>query len=508
MCGSATGLLIGAPWDQGHGDDLVTPLKLARHHTPGYDHCVSFIVGLGVVGALLLFMALGSSLLEKLSVSSAIVYLLVGVALGPWGLGWLHIDWQTAAPWLERLTEVAVIISLFISGLKLRAPLRSGAWRAAFILAGPVMIACIVGVTAFAHLALNLPFASALLLGAMLAPTDPVLASAIAVNGASDLDRMRYGLSGEAGLNDGAAFPFVMLALMWSAHAGPGAWLGTWALHRLLWAIPAALLIGYFAGRGIGLLAIATRKVERSNAGPNDFLALALIALSYVAADVVGAWGFLSAFAAGLGLRRAELAVVKASPHPEAHSGVAAATDHLTESEDSAATLGAVAHPPAERLVHPALDAKRSDQPAVAAGVLVADVLSFGDTAERLLEVTLMVLIGACLVTHWDARAVPLALILFFALRPLATKLFLLRSPTSAAQRTLMAWFGIRGIGSLYYLAYALNHGVDRADARVLVDLTVSVVALSVLLHGASSRPLLRWYEGRLRAKHGKQGAA
>ncbi|MDX2021345.1 MAG: cation:proton antiporter [Deltaproteobacteria bacterium] len=465
---------------------------------------MSFIVGLGVVGALLLFMALSSSFLQKIFVSSALVYLTVGVAVGPVGLGWLRIDLEVAAPWLERLTEVAVTISLFISGLKLRAPIRSAHWRAALMLAGPVMLMCICGVAVFAHLTLGLGVASALLLGAMLAPTDPVLASAIAVNSASDLDRMRYGLSGEAGLNDGAAFPFVVLALMWMQHDGPGAWLGVWALHRLLWAIPAALALGYFAGRGIGLVAIATRKFERSNTGPNDFLALALIALSYAAADLIGAWGFLAAFAAGLGLRRAELQVVKASPHPEAHKAPVVSAG----SEDSDAGLLDVAHPPAERLVHPAVDADRLDQPAVAAGALVADVLSFGDTAERLLEVTLMVMIGACLVTHWDARAVPLALMLFVALRPMAANLFLLGSPTSSAQRTLMAWFGIRGIGSLYYLAYALNHGIDRGDARVVVNLTVSVVALSVLLHGASSQPLLQWYSRLLEAKQRKRAPA
>lgn len=461
---------------------------------------MSFLLGLAAVGGLLLFMSLTSPLLEKISVSSGIVYLAFGLAVGPVGFGWLRIDVQVASPWLERLTEVAVIISLFISGLKLRAPLRSAPWRAAYLLAGPVMLACITGVTAFAHFALGLPLPSALLLGAMLAPTDPVLASAIAVNSASDRDRMRYGLSGEAGLNDGAAFPFVVLALTWMQRGNLTDWITGWALHRLLWAVPAALLIGFLAGRGIGMFAIAARKRHSVQSGFNDFLALALIALSYVAADVVGALGFLAAFAAGAGLRRAELKIVKESPHPEADARAALAADHGPQPDESTSMLAEVAHPPAERLVHPAADAERADEPAVAAGILVADVLSFGDTAERLLELTLLVLIGACLVNHWDARAVPLALFLFFVLRPAATHLCLLQSPTSKVQRSLMGWFGIRGIGSLYYLAYSLNKMGDADGARELANLTVSVVALSVLMHGASSQPLLRWYSRSLEA--------
>jgi NhaP-type Na+/H+ or K+/H+ antiporter len=202
---------------------------------------------------------------------------------------------------------VAVITSLFIGGLRLQAPLRSPPWRAAVLLAGPVMLISILGVAATGHLLLGLPVPAALLLGAILAPTDPVLAGAVAVNDASDEDRLRYGLSGEAGLNDGAAFPFVMFALLWAEHRGAGSWVTGWALHRLVWAIPAALLAGFVAGLGIGRLAIRLRRGQRDDAAPNDLLALALIALAYVTAEAIGAWGFLAAFAAGLGLRRAEI---------------------------------------------------------------------------------------------------------------------------------------------------------------------------------------------------------
>jgi NhaP-type Na+/H+ or K+/H+ antiporter len=116
-----------------------------------------------------------------------------------------------------------VIVSLFVEGLKLRLPVRDPAWRAAFRLAGPVMLASILGVALVARVGLGLDTAVALLLGAVLAPTDPVLAGAVSVNTAADHDRLRYSLSGEAGLNDGLAFPFVIFALLWGEHGGPGA---------------------------------------------------------------------------------------------------------------------------------------------------------------------------------------------------------------------------------------------------------------------------------------------
>jgi NhaP-type Na+/H+ or K+/H+ antiporter len=443
---------------------------------------MSFTGWLTFAGVLLLLMALSSAFVRRLPITTSIIYLLTGVAIGPALLGWLRIDFVTSSDLLERLTEIAVIISLFIGGLKLRLPLRDPAWRAALVLAAPVMLACIAGVAAFAHVVLGMALAPAILLGAILAPTDPVLASAIAVNDASDRDRMRYGLSGEAGLNDGMAFPFVVFALLLAENSGQlGAWAGGWALHRLAWAVPAGLLIGYLLGRGIGLFAIRLRNQQRDTDAPSDFLALALIALSYVAAETIGAWGFLATFAAGVGLRHAEVKVVAESPHPE-----------------QARAESAIAHPPAEDLIGSTVEEEALKEPAVAAGVVVSETLSFGDTVERLMEVLLVLLVGIALATHWDARAIPLALLLFFVLRPVVSRLLLMASPTTNAQRWLMGWFGIRGIGSLYYLAYAINHSAQGVVMGDAVNLTISVIAISIVLHGITAQPLLRRYEQML----------
>ena len=134
--------------------------------------------------------------------------------------------------------------------------------------------------------------------------------------------------------------------------------------------------------------------------------------------------------------------------------------------------------------------------------MVVSEIISFGDTAERLLEVMMVVLIGICLAIYWDWRAVPLALALFFVIRPITTLLFLIKTPTGKVQRLMMGWFGIRGIGSLYYLSYALNHGLND-NISATVGITLSIVALSILIHGVSSQPILDFYERAISSNEG-----
>jgi NhaP-type Na+/H+ or K+/H+ antiporter len=455
---------------------------------------MGFLGWMALTGAFLLAIALSSAYIRRLPLSTAAIYLALGVALGPLGAGLVALDVVESAPALERLTEVAVVVSLFIGGLRLRLPLRHPAWSAAWRLASVTMLVSIVGVAAVAHVLVGLDWPLALLLGAILAPTDPVLAGAVTVNDADDHDRMRYGLSGEAGLNDGMAFPFVFFALAFAASGEVASWVGGWALQRVVWGVPAALALGYALGLGFGRVAMLLRTMHRDTAAPSDFFVLALIALSYVAAEAVGALGFLAVFAAGVGLRQAELRVVETSPHPE-HAGTAPAGPHT-------AADAAPEHPPAEQLVPPIVDAAALREPAVAAGVLVFEALSFGDTVERLLEVLVVVAVGVCLAAHWDTRAIPLGLALALLIRPFGAWLALLGSPTTRHQRALMGWFGIRGVGSLYYVAYALAHAPEIARGRELADLVVSVVALSILLHGLTTQPLLARYERVLHRTH------
>lgn len=437
---------------------------------------------MALASAVLLAIALASAYIRQMPVTTSALYLLLGLAIGPAGAGLIAVDFIEHKEVFEHLTEIAVIVSLFVGGLKLRLPVRHPAWRAAFLLAGPVMLATICGIAAFSHFLLGMPWPHAFLLGAVLAPTDPVLASKVSVNNAADQDRMRYGLSGEAGFNDGAAFPFVVFALLWMNEGAPGEWAAGWALHRLVWAVPAGLIFGFVLGKGLGQLSIWLRSRHGDTEAPNDFLALALIGLAYVGAETMGAWGFLSAFAAGVGFRRAEMKVTKENPHPDAErAGI------HNDSDPNA-------HPPAEDLLPGKIEEKHLRHPATASGVVVSEIISFGDTIERLMEVAMVVLVGVCIGVFWDWRAVVLAAAIFVVMRPAAVFLFLIRTPTGRYQRIMMGWFGIRGIGSLYYLAYALNHGLKENETE-LVSLTFSVVALSIIAHGITSQPALHFYE-------------
>lgn len=442
---------------------------------------MGFIVWVAVLGAVLLTLALTSSYLRWMPVTTSAVCLVLGVVIGPSGLGLLQLSTDNASTWMEHLTEVAVLFSLFVCGLKLRSPFKDRNWRIAVGLAGPVMVLTIAGVCLLLHYGFELSWGASVLIGSVLAPTDPVLAALVQVNDARDDDSVRFGLSGEAGLNDGIAFPFVILGLLLLQHDGNPDWLGDWALRSLAWAVPAGLLIGYWMGRGIGRLTLSLRiKNDDSTLSPNDYLALALIALAYVAAESVHAFGFLSVFAAGLGLRQEEVSSTGNSPLP---------AEHLVQP--------VVGHQNVEPQHAVRGNTESLEDTQVAAGIMMGDMLAFGSLVERAMEVFLVTLLGVVLIAHWDWRALVISAVLFFLIRPLSVMALPWRGLLDGRQRLLIGWFGIRGIGSLYYLFYALNHGLAPSIAALCTDLTLSVVALSILVHGISTQPMLAWYEQR-----------
>jgi len=447
---------------------------------------MTFILWMAVLGAVLLTLALTSSYLRWMPVTTSAVCLLLGVCIGRLGMDLLHLDIKASASWMEHLTEVAVLFSLFVSGLKLRLPLKHRTWRIAFGMAGPVMLLTILGTCLVLHWLLGLSWGVSLLVGAILAPTDPVLAGLVQVNNAQDYDALRFGLSGEAGLNDGTAFPFVIFALIFMQHGGfDGDWLGGWVLKNLLWAVPAGLLVGYWMGRGIGRVTLKMRITNAdSTLSPNDYLTLALIALAYVVAEAIGGYGFLSVFAAGLGLRQAEFKSTGNSQTP---------AEHLAQP-----VVGHMEVEP-EHALHGDVGQLQDTQ--IAAGVMMGDMLAFGGLVERSMEVFLVTLLGVVLISHWDWRALAVGAALFCVIRPLSVLSIPWGGLLNRHQRGLVGWFGIRGIGSIYYLFYAINHGLVGTSSAVAVNLTLSVIALSIVVHGLSTQPMLAWYERRAQAQ-------
>ena len=420
-----------------------------------------------VVGVLLVAMALSDSVLRRLPLSTAMLYLVGGAALGPLGLGLLAVDPVEHAELLERVTEIVVIVSLFAAGLKLRAPLTERRWVVPVALAFGSMALTVGMITLVGWLALGLPVGAAVLLGAVLAPTDPVLASDVQVDEPTDHDRLRFSLTGEAGLNDGTAFPFVMLGLgLLGLHdLGVGGW--RWWAIDVFWAIGAGIAVGTLMGTAVGRLVIYLRREHREALGLDDFLALGLITLSYGVALLIHSYGFLAVFAAGLAVRRIERRHTgEAEPPPS----VEAASESEEAEEDAT-------------------------DPDTAPAYMAQAVLGFSEQLERIGTVGVVLLVGGMLLPAslvWPL--VWFAPLLFLVVRPLAVVPVMMGSGLTALQRGLVGWFGIRGIGSVYYLSYAIARGVPDGVARLMMGITVGVVAASIVVHGLSVKPLMRVY--------------
>ena len=347
------------------------------------------------------------------------------------------------------------------------------------------MLATIGAVTAVAYWLLKLPLGAAVLLGAILAPTDPVLASEVQVDEPSDRDRLRFGLTGEGGLNDGAAFPFVMLGLGLLSLHDLGDWGWRWWAVDVLWSIGGGLAIGWLLGFGVGRAIIYLRTHHREALGADEFIALGLIALAYGIALACHSYGFLAVFAAGLALRR-----IDDKPAEER----AAAAPKV---EPKALTVDALDPGPNPQGPHPATS------PDHAPVVMMLAVERFNAQLERFAEVFIVLAIGALLASiEWQPALLWFVPLLFFVIRPLAVVLGLPGTQVKGKQRVLMGWFGIRGIGSVYYLMYAISHGLETQLAQTIAALTLGVVVASIVVHGVSVTPLMRRY----RARPGERG--
>lgn len=416
-----------------------------------------------LVGGLLLVMGLTSAALKRLPITTAIIYLAVGLLLGPTVLNVFHFNPLKQSALLQVLTEAAVLISLFSAGVKMPVPVSFARWRTPMLLATLAMAITVGLVAAFAYYFLDLPLGAGVLLGAILAPTDPVLATDVQIRHPDDRDQLRFTLTCEAGMNDGSAFPFVMLGMGLLGLHELGAYGLQWALVDVLWATVAGVAIGIASGFALAHLSWKLRGAAPRNELLYDFLGLGLIGVVYGLSVIAHAWGFLAVFFAAVALRQTELkfadAQVAAAPTPNKDMQPRDAADNTAN----------------------------ETPPTVSAGALV-----FKEHLERLSEVLLILMIGGMLfVDSWSWRAIALALFLFLVARPISVLISLSSTRAVWRMRGMVAWFGVRGIGSLYYLMYAIQHGLPEALALELIQFTLIVVTLSILVHGTSVKPLM-----------------
>ncbi|NDP47004.1 MAG: sodium:proton antiporter, partial [Sulfuriferula multivorans] len=259
------------------------------------------------IGGLLLAMGLTSSLLKRSPFTSSMIYLAVGLLVGPTVLNLFHFNPLKESALLEVLTEVAVLISLFSAGVKMPVPFTFSSWRVPILLATVSMVITVAMVAAFAYFVLGLPLGAGVLLGAILAPTDPVLATDVQIRHPGDRDRLRFVLTCEAGMNDGSAFPFVMLGLGLLGLHELGEFGLNWVLVDVLWASLGGIAIGVVAGAALAFVGWKLRRNPYKHELLDDFLGLGLIGVVYSVSVTLNTWGFLAVFFAAVALRQTEM---------------------------------------------------------------------------------------------------------------------------------------------------------------------------------------------------------
>ncbi|MFI0355420.1 cation:proton antiporter [Actinomadura sp. 9N407] len=397
-----------------------------------------------IAGAAALLAAALPALIDRLPVSLPVLFLAGGLLLYA-----LPLPVELPAPdplgqreELEHLTEITLIVSLMGAGLALNRPFGLRTWSSTARLLAIVLPLTTLLAAGAAYTLLAWPLAAALLLGAALAPTDPVLASDVRVGEPTDDpehddDEVRFSLTSEAGLNDGLAFPFVYAAI---ALAGTGG-LITWIAVDFFYAIAAGVAVGLAVGWALGRLFFGSDRPPLRLAERNEgFVALAATLLSYGIAEMAHGYGFVAVFATACAIRAAE----------RSHG------------------YHSVLH-------------------------------GFVEQVERLFTAWLLLLLGGFVATGglaaltWQGAAV--GVLLLVVIRPVVAWASLYRGLADHRERRAIAFFGVRGIGSLFYLAYALGQadfGVDPAELWAVVAFTVLG---SVCLHGLTSTPVLSWLD-------------
>jgi sodium/hydrogen antiporter len=416
-------------------------LSIVLAAAQGFSFADPYAIGLLLAG-LAVFAGVGAlSHQHDRAFSASVIYLGIGIAAAGLielaGVAW--VDPVADSSLLEKASELAVIIALFGTGLKLERELTLRAWSSVSRLLVIAMPLTIAAVAAFGVGVMGLSLGAAVVLGAVLAPTDPVLAGDIGVGPPGDEEEREpnFSVTGEAGLNDGFAFPFLFLGIILAGKEGEG-WFVEWLAADVAYKIVAGVVAGVVLGYGIGALAVRLRDRELLAPSLDGWLAPASVLLIYGATEAIGAYGFLAAFFGGVAFRRYE--------HGHEYN---------------------------------------------------ARVHTGAEMVEKFAELALVLLVASSLTL--DGLGTPgvegwlLVPALLLLIRPAAVALALVGSGLPRADRAFVGWFGVRGIGSVYYVAVALGTGALPDDEAATVLWTaLACVVVSILVHGVTSAPLSR----------------
>ena len=393
------------------------------------------------VGLATLAAALLPRLLGRLPISMPMVFLAAGMILFAIAPD-LPDPLPTEHPEIAlHLTEVCVIVALMGAGLALNRVPGLRRWSTTWRLLAIAMPLSMIAIGVLGSWVLGLGVASAALLAAALAPTDPVLATEVQVSAptaepdAVD-DETRFALTSEAGLNDGLAFPFTWAAIAISlVGVAPGGWFAEWLVIDVIWRIGIGVLVGLGVGWLLGKLFFTTNRFKVAERA-EGFVALAATFLAYGAAELAEGYGFVAVFVCACAIR--------ASERTHDYHGV----------------------------LH-----------------------KFVEQTERLLTVVVVLLLGGAISRGlfagigWVDVAIAVGFVL--VIRPLAGWLALTPGKTGPRDRAVIAFFGVRGVGSFFYIAFALSHGDFPGGERLWAIVSLVVVA-SIVIHGIAATPVMR----------------
>ena len=396
-----------------------------------------------VAGIIVLIAGFLPRLLHKRYITAPIFYMIISVIVFGLILDVSDFHFSRETYLIKRVTELGVIVSLTAVGLKINRPFSWNTWKVStrlLIITMPLTI-LLMGLLGWWFLGF-LP-ATAVLLGAVLAPTDPVLAEHVQTTPPQYEDECdtRIALTTEAGLNDGLAFPFTNMAIAIAfAGAAPSVWFIDWLVFDLFYKIAAGCLVGLLMGWLLAKLIFSLPISKLPNAS-KGIIALSLTLVPYGTTELMGGYGFIAVFAAACAFRYQEMA----------HEYIPILHD-------------------------------------------------FSEELEEILVVAIFVILGIYLTSDFlnDFRwyMIPVALVFLFLIRPITGFAGMIDQRVSWRKKLIISFFGIRGIGSLYYLMFAMHHADFERAGEVLALVTL-VIVLSVLIHGILAKPAMKWIEDR-----------
>lgn len=403
----------------------------------------SYAVTLAILGVAALGMAYMPVVTKRIKISYAVIYVVFGFVLYLLIPALPPSDPRLEESFTLRLTELVVIVSLMGTGLKIDEPFSFRRWAVPFRLVSITMLASIALATLLGYYWLGFDLPTALLLGAALAPTDPVLASDVQVGPPLEKiqSNVRFSLTAEGGLNDGMAFPFTWLAIVLAINQSSGEEeIMGWFLADFMYKIVVGVFSGVIFGKVLAYLLFKVPGKYEVSAPQDGFIALSATLAVYGATELLYGYGFIAVFVSAVTLRNSEM----------------------------------------EHELHLKLHA-------------------FTDQIERLLVAVVLILLGGSvaygILSYLTFEYALFGIVMILIIRPLCASLSLFKTGFSRRQKALISFFGIKGVGSLFYLSFGVEEA-SFSNTEEMWSIVSFIVLCSILIHGVTATKSMQRVEG------------